>query len=309
MNGTRRIHAVGQIPDLRGAGTAYIGHGQGTLVRDFDQQSGFRTYVVFQRAERTGLFLISAFPSSATRTTTPNQGRVASMVGSELHRAALDCGGIVISAMLAGGTLALPPTGFSSVGLAIASSALVATSLRCGMSVGRLWNAGNLPDANRVLDNSEWYPVTGTVIDALDTAEAAPSGLQLIGTCRALRRSPPNLSRNFFVRHRAPIVIRIAEEMAKFTGEASPRRYFRRLGKARRNSEALGSPAASNGSGQEPVSKVRMTPRPLQVVCCRDDREKSPAFFMNSWLAQSRKTERTDGGVRLGLHSLCRFLN
>jgi len=231
MNGARLTHAVDQIRDLRGAGIAYIGNGQCTLVRHSDHQSGFRTYVVFQRAERTGLSLVSAFPSSATRTTALNQDRVASTVGAELRRAALDCGGVVFSAMLAGGsTLALPVTGgFSSVGLAIASSALVATSLRCGMSVGRLWNAGNSPDANRILDNSEWYSVTATVIDALDTADAAHSGLQLIGKYKALRKATSKPIAELLREAPRADRKRIAEEMAKFTGEVSSRRSFLRL--------------------------------------------------------------------------------
>jgi len=231
MNSTRLIHAVDQIPDLRGAGIAYIGNGECTLVRNSDHQSGLRTYVVFQRVERTGPSLVSAFPFSATRTTAPNQERVASTVGTELRRAALDCGGVVFSAMLAGGsTLALPVTGgFSSVGLAIASSALVATSLRCGMSVGRLWNAGNSPDANRILDNSEWYSVTGTVIDALDTADAAHSGLQLIGKYKALRKATSKPIAGLLREAPRADRKRIAEEMAKFTGEASSRRSFLRL--------------------------------------------------------------------------------
>jgi hypothetical protein len=231
MNSTRLIYAVDQIPDLRGAGIAYIGNGKCRLVRDSNHQSGLRTYVVFQQVERTRLSLVSAFPSSATRTDATNQDRVASTVGTELRRASLDCGGVVFSAMLAGGsTLALPVTGgFSSVALAIASSALVATSLRCGMSVGRLWNAGKSPDANRILDNSEWYSVTGTVIDALDTAEAAHSGLQLIGKYKALRKATSKPIAELLREASRADRKRIAEEMAKFTGEASSRRTFLRL--------------------------------------------------------------------------------
>jgi hypothetical protein len=231
MNSTRLIKAVDQIPDLRGAGIAYIGNGQCTLVRDSDHQSGLRTYVVFQQIERTGLSPVSAFPASTSRTAAPNQDRVASTVGTELRRAALDCGGVVFSAMLAGGsTVALPLTGgFSSVGLAIASSALVATSLRCGMSVGRLWNAGNSPDANRILDNSDWYSVTGTVIDALDAADAAHSGLRLIGKYKALRKATSKPIAELLREAPRADRKRIAEEMAKFTGEASSRRSFLRL--------------------------------------------------------------------------------
>jgi hypothetical protein len=231
MNSTKLIKAVDQMPDLRGAGIAYIGNTRCTLVRHSDHQSGLRTYVVFQQVERTGLSLVSAFPSSASRTAAPNPDRVASTVGAELGRAALDCGGVVFSAMLAGGsTLALPVTGgFSSVGLAIASSALVATSLRCGMSVGRLWNAGNSPDANRILDNSGWYSVTGTVIDALDTADAAHSGLQLIGKYKALRKATSKSIGELLREAPRADRKRIAQEMAKYTGEASSRRSFLRM--------------------------------------------------------------------------------
>ena len=310
MNSARRIHAVDQIPDLRGAGIAYIENGGCRLVRDSNHQSGLRTYVVFQQVERTRLSLVSAFPSSATPTDATNQDRVASTVGTELRRASLDCGGVVFSAMLAGGsTLAIPVTGvFSSVGLAIASSALVATTLRCRMSVGRLWNAGKSPDANRILDNSEWYSVTGTVTGAPDTAEAAHSGLQLIAKYQALHKPTSKPIAELLREASRADRKRIAEEMAKFRGEASSRRTFLRLvrqGKTPKLYEVRQIRMEVANRLLEAANDATT----LTSACCRDGRQKNPASCMNSCLARSRKTESSKGCSRLALRSLCRAPN
>ena len=217
------VQAVDRIPELRGAGIAYIGDGQCTLIRETDHQSGLDTYVVFQKVEGNGL-------STQTAPKT-NQGQLASTVGAELGKAALECGGVVLSAFFAGGAaVTIPVTaGFSSVGLALASSALVATSLSCGMSVGRLWNAGASPDANRILDNSQWYSVTGTVIEAIDVADAAHSGFVLIGKYKALRRATSKPIAELLKGANREERKGIAQEMAKFTGEAPTRKSFIRL--------------------------------------------------------------------------------
>jgi len=88
MTTTRLIQGVDQIPDSRVARIAYMGNRPCKLVRDSDHQSGRRTHVVFQQVERTGLSLVSAFRSSASRTAAPNQDRVASTVAPSLGRAA-----------------------------------------------------------------------------------------------------------------------------------------------------------------------------------------------------------------------------
>lgn len=182
MDQNKLIQRVDAVPELKGAGIAFIGEGRCTLIRDSDHQSGFDTYVVFQLVE-TGV--------SQQKAPTSKQGQIASSVGSELRNAAPECGGLVLSVLLAGSSaVAIPVTaGFSSVGLALASSALLAASVSCGLSVGRIWNAGLSPDSNRILDNSQWYNVTGTVIEAIGVADAAHSGFKLIGKYKALSQS------------------------------------------------------------------------------------------------------------------------
>jgi hypothetical protein len=232
MDKSKLIGAVDQVPELWGAGIAYIGEGQCMMIREADHQSGFLTYVVFQQLEIQASLAATVGSVQQTQTTVePNRTGIASTVSAELRKAGLDCGGVVLSAFLAGGSaLAVPVTaGFSSVGLVVASSALVATSLRCGMSVGRLLNAGASPDANRILDNSEWYSVTGTIIDAIEVVDAAHSGLKLVGKYKALRNATSKPIAELLKGATRAERKGIAEEMAIFAGEASSRRSFLRL--------------------------------------------------------------------------------
>ncbi len=230
MDRAKLIQAVDRIPELKGAGIAYIGDGQCAMIRDSDHTSGFRTYVVFQEVSSSATSSQSAKPASQDSRTNPSQAP--STVGTELKNAALNCGGVVVSAALAGtSAVAIPVSaGFSSVPLAIASSAFVATSLRCGLSIGRLINAKAIdPQLNQIIDKSDWYPVVSTVIEAIDVTDAARSGLTTIAKYQALRRASSK-SISELVRD-APRADRkrIAEEMAKFTGEATSRRSFLRL--------------------------------------------------------------------------------
>jgi hypothetical protein len=230
MDQNKLIQRVDAVPELKGAGIAFIGEGRCMLIRDSDHQSGFDTYVVFQLVESQN------FAGVSQTAPTSKQGHIASSVGSELRNAALECGGVVLSAFLAGSSaVAIPVTaGFSSVGLALASSALLATSLSCGLSVGRIWNAGLSPDSNRILDNSQWYNVTGTVIEAIDVADAAHSGFKLIGKYKALRRATSKPIEELLRRASRAERKAIAEEMARFTGEAPTRKTFTRLVRERK---------------------------------------------------------------------------
>jgi hypothetical protein len=232
MDRTRLTQAVDQVPDLKGAGIAYIGEQQCTVIRESDHMSGFRTYVVFQEIDGVAF---SVAPSASTNVTTkdtqPNPAQISSTVGAELKSAALNCGGVVVSALVAGSSaVAIPVSaGFSSVPLAIASSAFVATSLRCGLSVGRLINATHDSQLNRVIDNSEWYPVVSTVIEAIDVVDATHSGLKTIAKYRALRKATSKSMLELIKGAPREDRKRIAEEMAKFTGDATSRRSFLRL--------------------------------------------------------------------------------
>jgi len=168
--------------------------------------------------------------SAGQVSTVSHQTRVTSTVGAEPRKASIDCGGVVLSVALAGGSaLSIPViAGFSSVGLSVASTAFVATSLRCGMSVGRLLNAGLSPDANRILENSDWYSVASTMIDAIDVAEPAHSGLELVGKYKALGRASSKPITEL-LRNASRADRRISEEIAKLTGEAPSRRRFLRV--------------------------------------------------------------------------------
>jgi hypothetical protein len=235
MDRNRLISAVDRVPELQGVGIAFIGDRQCTMVRESDHSSGFRTYVVFQEVETFAPFA-PLFSSAGAITVTPsNPPQLPSTVGAELKSMALNCGGVVLSACLAGGSaVAIPVSaGFSSVTLALASSAFIATSLRCGMSVGRLINAQWMdPQLNQVIDKSDWYPTVSTIIEAIDVADAARSGLTTIAKYKALRKATSKPMVELLQGATRPERKRIAEEMAKFTGEAPSRRAFLKLARA-----------------------------------------------------------------------------
>lgn len=85
------------------------------------------------------------------------------------------------------------------------------------------------PDSNRILDNSQWYNVTGAVIEVIEVADAAHGGFKLTGKYKALRKATSKpiaeLIRGASHAERKAI----AEEMARFTGEAPTRKAFIRL--------------------------------------------------------------------------------
>jgi hypothetical protein len=224
------IQVVDRIPVLQGAGIAYIGDRQCSTIRKSDHKSGFRTYVVFQEADLQPSSF-SNLPARSNTTPQPIGAPTSGSIGSALLKAGIECGGVVLSATVTAASVAALPVsgGFTSVPLAIASSALLTASLSCGMSVGRLWNVGHDPDLNRILDKSEWYSVVGNIIEVIDLADAAHTGLKTITKYRALRKATSSSMVELLRGASRDDRKRIAEEMAIFTGEASSRRSFLRM--------------------------------------------------------------------------------
>jgi len=232
MDRTKLIHAVDKVHDLKGAGIGYIGDRQCMMIRDSKHSSGFKTFVIFRQREilipPSGPFMVPS-PQGTGAPSKPNKPD--SPMGTEFKKLGWDCGGVVVSATLAGGSALTVPVsaGFSTIPLAIASSALVATSLRCGMDIGRLWNAGTDPTMNRVLDNSDWYPLASNLIEAIEVVDAVHGGLKTIEKYKALRKATSKPMIELLKAAPAADRKRIAEEMAKFTGEAKTRKTFLRM--------------------------------------------------------------------------------
>lgn len=229
------IKAVDEVPELSGAGIGFVGMGQCTVLRESAHSSGLSTYVMVAEDQNAVDSAAGSPVPGQVNTLAPRQADPVpanANWGGELMKAGKDCGGVVLDAVVAGGAVLAEPVsaGFSTLPLIIASSALVASSLKCGLSTGRLVNLwASRADANRILDNSGWYEVTGNLIEGIELADAARSGMEVTKKYIALRNATRTPMVQLLKAANRSERKAIAQEWARFTGEAPSRRTFIRM--------------------------------------------------------------------------------
>jgi hypothetical protein len=170
-----------QIDELSGAGVAYVGDGQCSLLRIPRHSSGLKTFVILKEEDLDdGEDLPGANDVSA-----PN-------LAVELVGLGLNCGGAVLSwAALGGEVAAAPVSGGGSLTLTVITwAAAVATTAQCANSLIRSVDVAVYHGQwTRWLDSQDYYIWAGDVLDGVSIVGATAAGAATVRTVLALRRA------------------------------------------------------------------------------------------------------------------------
>ena len=164
---------IDAIPELTGAGIAFIGDGRCVALRTAQHSSGLDTYVILQEDQN----------GTVPR---PPPSIVPEAVGLGIN-----CLGAVFSwAALLGEVVAAPMTGGASGVLAVASvGAVTATSIQCAAAIFRTsdvaFNKGSLVEW---LDSQDWYAWAAGFLDGVSLAGAALSTSAAVRAALGVRR-------------------------------------------------------------------------------------------------------------------------
>jgi hypothetical protein len=217
----RRIAAeVNHIQPIQQLGIVFEGQGQCRLIRESDMPVGLRTWIVLKEID-------DPVATAGTPKTIPRD----SHVGRELVNLGLSCGSAVLSGLaVAGGVGAAPLTAGASTTLTVlAWSSLVAGSVQCANSGWRVFNELVDPSKNDQLDSQRWYVVTSDILDAVSVAGGiAGLGQAAQAAIRLGRTSGRPLTQILRGMTRAERK-RLAQDVAKYAGDATTRRQFIRL--------------------------------------------------------------------------------
>jgi hypothetical protein len=212
---------IGRVQELRGVGVGFEGRGMCQVLRYPDMPPGLQTWIIMRERE------VPAPSSGPPAPPTPEESRL----GPELLNMGLSCGAAVMTgAAAATGGAAAPVTG----GASLAVTALVwfgaaATAAQCGIATGRVLNELIDPQANDILDSEEWVQRSSQILDAISIAggvaslgQAGQAAVRLSrASGRPLRYTIGQMGRA--ERHR------LAQDIARYTGQAQTRRQFFRL--------------------------------------------------------------------------------
>ena len=141
--------AIDHIPEFQGAGVACIGDGSCDILRDTQHISGSDTWIVLEATETPKEGKLEA----------PKQAKTRPSFLRELLSFGINCSSAVLTgAAAAAETAAAPVTAGASLPLDyITGAGALATSLQCGLSVGRIVDQVIDPDLQwSVQENS--YP-------------------------------------------------------------------------------------------------------------------------------------------------------
>ena len=221
------FRAIDAVPEFSGMGVGYVGDGQCTVLRDSNHPTGLSTFLIL---EETTESVIPAGPAPPRPQAPPPNFPL----WSEVFGAGLNCMGAVLSGVaIAGEATAAPVTGGTSLALVyVTSAAAVASSAQCGVSVGRVLNAVFDPQANQILDSAAWYQVTGDVLDGISLAGSVASLGQAAQACIRLKQASGRPFREILKGMSRAERKRLAEDIAKYTGEATTRHQFIQLTRA-----------------------------------------------------------------------------
>jgi hypothetical protein len=212
---------IDRIQGLRGLGIAFDGRGQCQVLRQSPMPVGLRTWVVLEETDdNDAAALASQLPSYRE-----------SHVGREFVNVALSCGsaGFAVLAVAGSAGAALLTSGSSLTFTVLSWSALFASSIQCRIAEWRLFNEWFDPNSNDELDSQRWYQITSDVLDGVVIAggiaalgQAAQAAVRL---GRVSGRSLMQILRGMTRAERK----RLAEDVARYAGDARTRHQFIRL--------------------------------------------------------------------------------
>jgi hypothetical protein len=215
------IQAVDRVPAFKGVGIGFVGMGMSTIVRQPDLPLGMQHWIVFKEEPAATAAAALAAPPSR--------------VGKELGSVFLSCTSAVIAGAVASGGIAAAPltAGASAAVSALAWSSGVAAAAQCGISAGRLLNELYDPGSNeRHLDSKAWYETTSLILDGISLAGGVASLGQAAKTVIQLQRASGKPILQILKGMDRASRKRLAEEVARYTGQATTRREFIRLARA-----------------------------------------------------------------------------
>jgi hypothetical protein len=210
--------AIDNIPEFEGAGVAYLGDGECEVLRDSMHISGFDTWIVLE-----------AYETSDTKTleVPPTAVRPKTSFWKELLGLGINCSSAVLTgAATAAETAAAPVTGGASLALVYVTGAgAVATSLQCGLSVGRVVDHFIDPEYTELLDSEEWYSSANDVLDIVsDIGAVASVGQAVQGLIRLQKASGRSFKAILKGMTRAERK-RLARELAQYLGAKSSKQF------------------------------------------------------------------------------------
>jgi hypothetical protein len=221
MTNQEKFHlfdAIDNIPEFEGAGVAYLGDGECEVLRDSMHISGFDTWIVLE-----------AYETSDTKTleVPPTAVRPKTSFWKELLGLGINCSSAVLTgAATAAETAAAPVTGGASLALVYVTGAgAVATSLQCGLSVGRVVDHFIDPEYTELLDSEEWYSSANDVLDIVsDIGAVASVGQAVQGLIRLQKASGRSFKAILKGMTRAERK-RLARELAQYLGAKSSKQF------------------------------------------------------------------------------------
>ena len=219
----RLLQNLHQIPEFNHFGVAFIGGNMCQVVKSSQLPRGLQSWIVIREREIAN-----------TLVGPPADDEWNWDIAWETLNVGLACGATVAAGMAsAAGVIAAPVTGGTSAVLStVAYAGSLATAAQCGISTGRLMNEIFDPEANDILDSLEGFNTTSSILDAVSVA----GGLAALGqtaqlVVRTARTTGKPISQVVKGLNRTDRK-RLAQEMAKYTSDATTRKQFIRLARA-----------------------------------------------------------------------------
>jgi len=176
---TQMFRAVDAVEELRGAGIAFIGDRQCSVLRDSMHSSRLQTFVILYEME------------DDTEYEAAQQGTRPRRILSELAQLGFNCGAAGLTGFVAVASTGATPftVGASTPVMYLSTAAFIATSIQCGNSMWRtgaeIWNPAHL----EALDSSEWYTNTSTALDAISLLGVGAASTSAIRTVLLVRKA------------------------------------------------------------------------------------------------------------------------
>jgi hypothetical protein len=209
------------MPEFYGAGVAYLGDGTCQVIRESVHASGLKTYIILEEQGPVAGGPAAAPPPS------PAASRWRRLL-PEVAGMGLNCTGAVLTGIATAGEAAAAPltAGATAPLVWLTGAAAVATSAQCGLSIGRVINAAVDPGSNDLLDSEDWYQTTSTVLDAVAVAGAVASLGQAAQAAIRLQRASGRPFREILGGINRAERKRLAEDLARYSGQAQTRHQF-----------------------------------------------------------------------------------
>ena len=210
--------AIDGIPELQGAGVGYVGDGQCKVLRQTQHISGFDTWIILETMETPNDGVLAV----AQKAPSPKPTFFKDLLSAGINC----CSAVLTGAATATEAAAAPVTGGGSLALAyITGAGALATSLQCGLSVGRIVDYFIDPDLTAYLDSDDWYNSANDLLDYIAIAGAAASlGQAAQGLIRLQKASGKPFKEMLKGMSRAERK-RLARELAEYAGTKSNQQF------------------------------------------------------------------------------------